>query len=163
MPSLIVGTKGVFNKSAIKVFLNKTKTVLNINKILYFRKCINKLIVTFAVWLVAPFGQNHMSFKSISSNWDQCDSNRTALQATQRMSQSIYRTKVLSCFKNYFLNYRIFKFCISGDDLKVGIKGNALSLICNLENLTFDNCLLIFAKVDIDANNQEKLYSSKNG
>ena len=27
--------KGFFNKSATKVFLNKTKTVLNINKILY--------------------------------------------------------------------------------------------------------------------------------
>ena len=27
--------KGVFNKSATKVFFNKTKTVLDINKILY--------------------------------------------------------------------------------------------------------------------------------
>ena len=27
--------KGIFNKSATKVFLNKTKTVLDVNKILY--------------------------------------------------------------------------------------------------------------------------------
>ena len=31
-------TKGFFNKSATKAFLNKTKMVLNINKVLYFCK-----------------------------------------------------------------------------------------------------------------------------